>query len=172
MVNRTRRHHGGRRNNSRKSRRGIFSTVYSPVHNILGTGRNVLKSGLNTVVNVPTYFVKGAKNTVSGSVGRLLNGADNIGGKIFSGVNRTLGHAFSRKGSRKNRRMAGGKRSRKGSRKSRKGSRKGSRKSRKGSRKNRKASRKNRKASRKNRRNENANMYGGKRRKSRNNRKH
>jgi hypothetical protein len=146
------RKHGGKRNNRRnvatRKNRGLFESLYRPVSGILRTGTNVVSSGLNTVVDVPTVFVRGAKNTVTGSLKRLVKGADNIGHKATEGVNIALKNAFSRKerkASRKNRKVS--RKERKASRKNRKVSRK----ERKASRKNRKVSRKERKASRKNR---------------------
>jgi hypothetical protein len=95
-----------RRNNSRRNsrtrrNRGVFSTVYSPVSGLLHTAKNIAGSGLNSAYAVPATFVKGAKNTVRNSVGRLVEGVDNIGKKTFSGVDRALSGAFSRK-NRKN----------------------------------------------------------------------
>ena len=137
------------RRNSRKTRkssRGVFSTVYSPVSSVLKTSGKVVKSGLNTAVEVPTIFVKGASKTVSDSVGRLVKGVNAVGTELFEGANNALTAAFKkRKSSRK---------SRKASRKSRKSTRGGSRKAgkagRKASRKHRKGSRRSRRTSRRN----------------------
>lgn len=114
---------GGRRNNTRKSRSGVLSYVYSPVDRLAGTANAVIRTGLNTAINVPVKFVVGAKNTVRNSSSRLIKGARNIGTTAVTGVNNAVGALFrSRKNSRKNRKVGGRRRknSRKNLRKNRK----------------------------------------------------
>ena len=155
MTCTTRRRHGGRRNISTRKSRGIFGTVYSPVHGALNVGRKVLRTGLKKGVNIPMGAVRGARDVVSNSVNNLIAGVDTIGHNVFHGADNIVSGVFKRKNSRRSSRKHGGSRK----------NRKASRKNRKASRKNRKASRKNRKASRKNRRNSRENVTGGRRRK-------
>jgi len=123
----TRRRRGGRRNNTRKSRSGVLSYVYTPVNRLLGTGNAVLRTGLNTAVNVPVKFVVGAKNTVRNSSSRLIKGARNIGSTAVSGVNSAVGALFH---SRKNKNSRKNRKSRRASRRSRRASRRSRRHSR------------------------------------------
>jgi hypothetical protein len=124
----TRRRKGGRRNNTRKSRSGVLSYVYTPVNRLLGTGNAVLRTGLNTAVNVPVKFVVGAKNTVRNSSSRLIKGARNIGTTAVTGVNSAVGALFHSRKNKKSRRAS--RRSRRASRRSRRASRRSRRHSR------------------------------------------
>jgi hypothetical protein len=97
MANRRSTRRSSRRSN--RSNRGVFSTLYTPVSGLVRTAGNVATSGLNTAYAVPATFAKGAKNTVRNSLNRLVRGANNVGRKTFSGVNRSIRSVF-----RKNRR--------------------------------------------------------------------
>jgi len=78
----------------RRNSRGVFSALYRPVSGLLHTASNLTASGLDSAYAVPATFVKGAKNTVRSSVARLVEGANNIGEKATSGLNRTIRSAF------------------------------------------------------------------------------
>ncbi len=117
----SRRQNAGRRNSRRNAMtrrsRGVFSTLYAPVNSLVGTAENVIGTGLNVAVGVPTRLVKGAtnvvgvaKNTVKGAFRNTVSGVRRVGHNVTSGVNRAIAAPFSRKG-------------RKGSRKGRKNSR-------------------------------------------------
>jgi len=97
MANRRSTRRSSQRSN--RSNRGVFSTLYTPVSGLVRTAGNVATSGLNTAYAVPATFAKGAKNTVRNSLNRLVRGANNVGKKTFSGVNRSIRSVF-----RKNRR--------------------------------------------------------------------
>jgi len=116
--NNTRRNNrrGGRRNlNTRKTRNGIFSKLYSPLGEGVNTLKNVTGTGLNLIVNVPTNALKGVKGVAKGVVYRVANDINKVGKRTTVGVNAAFSSLLK---------------SRKNSRKSRKASRKASRKSR------------------------------------------
>ena len=85
-----------------RSNRGVFSTLYSPVSGLVRTAGNVAHSGLNTAYAVPATFAKGAKNTVRNSLNRLVRGANNVGKRAFSGVNRSIRSVFRGRKNRRN----------------------------------------------------------------------
>ena len=101
MANSRNTRRSSRRSNRRNSR-GVFSTLYSPVSGLVRTAGNVATSGLNTAYAVPATFAKGAKNTVRNSLNRLVRGANNVGRKTFSGVNRSIRSVFRGRKNRRN----------------------------------------------------------------------
>ncbi len=93
--------------NTRRNRRGILGTVYSPIHQVFGFGKNGTRAvtrGVQRVLNTGINTVDSVGTAVSSRGNRAIYNLTSGVGKVFTRKSRRGGRRANRKSRRANRR--------------------------------------------------------------------